>query len=499
MKLTVINDNTTPPLDPDQTGSESPVPPPDPSGASDRPAEPGAAAGSGRGDQQWNAGGAPGWGQPQSWGPPPAGFGPSYGWSHDPWHSYAPYGAPPGYPPPPPLPTDYPPAPSRPARMAPIAIAVGIVIALAAGVTGAGIGLALRPSSSTSAPSSTSNGNSSQNAGTGGSSSNSNSSGSGVNATAIADSIDPSIVDVVNTLAGGSGLAEGTGIIISSSGLILTNNHVIDGAQSVTVQIDGQGSQLAATVVGYDPADDVALIKINDTSGLSLKVAPLGNSDDVTVGETVVAIGNAYGRGGTPAVVTGTVTGLDQPITASDGDTSENLTGMIEMNADIVSGDSGGPLVNAAGKVIGVDTAGSANGDGFGTETSGTTGFAIPIDTALAIAAKIEAGDSGGNIHIGSGGPFIGVDVEDASGVPNSPTASGAYVDSVPANSPAASAGIVRGDVITSFNGATITSTGDISTALKSLHPGDTVQISWVDSSGQQHTGSLTLGTGATL
>jgi S1-C subfamily serine protease len=298
-------------------------------------------------------------------------------------------------------------------------------------------------------------------------------------------------VDVINTLAGGGGLAEGTGIIISSSGDILTNNHVIDGAGSVTVQIDGSGPQLAATVLGYDPTDDVALVKINDISGLSLKVAPLGNSDGLTIGETVVAIGNAYGKGGTPAVVSGTVADLDQSITASDGGSSENLTGMIETNADIVSGDSGGPLVNAAGQVVGMDAAGSETGASFGGQTAATQGFAIPIDTALQVAQQIETGQSSGSINVGSG-PLIGVDVE------NSASASGALVDKVVAGTPAASAGLVAGDVITSINNTQVTSSSYLSTALGTLHPGESVQLGWVDSSGQQHTSSITLASGGT-
>ncbi|MGD0448483.1 MAG: trypsin-like peptidase domain-containing protein [Candidatus Dormibacteria bacterium] len=490
MSFTVMNDNTTPPPDDNQTDPESPSPSPDPStGGGPPPVDTGAAAGWAWNGHQWVPGSAaaPGWGQP--WSHPSGGFGPAYGWSNDPWGAY-PYGSPAGYPPAPGSPADYPPvAPPKSSRMAPVVVAVAIVIALVSGVTGAGIGLALRPSSTgVSTPgssSSSTNPSSSNSSPLGGTTSGSSS----VAASAIAAAIDPSVVDVVNTLAGGSGLAEGTGIIISSSGDILTNNHVIDGAQTVTVQIDGSGPQLAATVLGYDPVDDVALIKINDVSGLNLKVAPLGNSDNVTIGADVVAIGNAYGKGGTPAVVSGTVADLDQSITASDGDTSESLTGMIQMNADIVEGDSGGPLVSSTGKVIGMDTAGTETGASFSGQTAATQGFAIPIDTALQVAQQIETGQSSGSINVG-GGPFIGVEVEDSTGV------SGALVEGVQANTPAASAGLQVGSVITSLGTTQITSSGDLSSALESYHPGESVQLGWVDSSGQQHTSSITLASG---
>jgi S1-C subfamily serine protease len=370
-----------------------------------------------------------------------------------------------------------------------VVIAVAIVIALVSGVTGAGIGLALQQSSRTT-PSGSSSTNSSAPGNSSSSSTGSSTGTSNLNAAALAAAIDPSVVDVVNTLAGGTGLAEGTGFIINSSGDILTNNHVIDGAQSVTVQIDGAGPQLAATVLGYDPVDDVALIKINDISGLNLKVAPLGNSDNLTIGADVVAIGNAYGKGGTPAVVSGTVADLDQSITASDGGSSESLTGMIQMNADIVSGDSGGPLVNAAGKVVGMDTAGTETGASFSGQSTTIQGFAIPINTALQVAQQIESGKSSGSINVGSGGPYIGVEVE------NSTAASGALVSQVEPSTPAASAGLVAGDVIVSLNSTQVTSSGDLSTALETLHPGDSVQLGWVDSSGQQHTSSITLASG---
>ena len=432
------------------------------------------------GQQPWNAwpppprdAGTPGWGY-ASWGPPPA-FSPL------------------GYPPPPPLP------PGRRSRLLSMwtFVAVALAVVLVAGGGGTALGLALRGSPTATAQSPSGNTGSTP-AGNGGTSTSTPSgSSTGVNAAAIAAAIDPTVVDVNDVLQGNVGTAAGTGIILTSTGEVLTNNHVIEGASSVTVQIGGQGTNDTAKVVGYDPTDDIAVLQIQNVSGLT--TTPLGRSSDIKVGASVVAIGNALGAGGTPAEVTGSVTALDQSITASDGQSSETLSGMIQIEANIQRGDSGGPLVDAAGKVIGIDTAGSVNGDGFGTQTSGTTGFAIPIDTALSIAHQIVAGQSGGNIHVGSGGPFMGVSVEDASSAATAPVTSGALVAGVQAGSPAASAGLAAGDVITSFNGVTITSTGDLATALKPLHPGDSVQIVWVQSSGQQHTASLKLGTGAPL
>ena len=221
-------------------------------------------------------------------------------------------------------------------------------------------------------------------------------------ATAIAAKVDPAVVDITTTLAGQAGTAKGTGIVLTSNGEMLTNNHVISGAASVAVQIAGTGPSYAATVVGYDAVDDIAVLQIQGVS--SLKTVSTGNSSALAVGQPVLAIGNALGAGGTPAVTSGQITALQQTITASDsvGGAVETLTGLIQMNALVQPGDSGGPLVDASGNVIGIDTAGQSNGR-FQTNAGSTTGYAIPIDAALSIARQIESG-SGANITVGTRG-----------------------------------------------------------------------------------------------
>ena len=201
-----------------------------------------------------------------------------------------------------------------------------------------------------------------------GSSSSSGSSGSGSSdVSSVASAVDPALVDINVTLGYQSGRAAATGIVLNSSGLVLTNNHVVTGATSISATDVGNGQTYSATVLGYDRSHDIALIQLQGASGL--KSAQLGDSSKVSVGDAVVALGNAGGVGGTPSAAAGSLVALDQQITAGDqgsGD-SEQLTGMIQTDANIQPGDSGGPLVNTAGQVIGIDTAGGSSSDAFGS------------------------------------------------------------------------------------------------------------------------------------
>jgi S1-C subfamily serine protease len=301
---------------------------------------------------------------------------------------------------------------------------------------------------------------------------------------AVAAQVDPAVVDITATLAGGGQVA-GTGMVITASGEVLTNNHVIEGTTRISAQIAGTGRTYTATVLGTDVGDDVALLRLQGASGLSTVTA--GDSSTLTVGQSVIAIGNALGRGGTPVASQGSVTALDQTITAGDASSgTETLTGTIQIDAYIQPGDSGGPLVNAAGHVVGIDTA--AQTMGRFADAGSNVGFAIPINRAVSIVHEIESGTASGAVQIGTRG-ILGVEVRDSA-------ATGALVAGVEALSPAATAGIAAGDVITSMNGSAVDGPAALRTALLGRHAGDGVTVGWVDSSGAHHSAAIRLEAG---
>jgi S1-C subfamily serine protease len=310
----------------------------------------------------------------------------------------------------------------------------------------------------------------------------------------VVNKTDPGIVDVISTLGDQGGTAYGTGVVLTSDGEILTNNHVVDGATSIQVRDVGNGQVYQATVVGYSESDDVAVLQLKDASGLT--TATLGNSSDVSVGQKIVAIGNAEGADGTPSVATGTVTALNQSITASDESSgfSEQLKGLIQTNADIEPGDSGGPLTNTYGQVVGLDTAASTGSTWQFSSTSATQAYTIPINEALSIARQIEAGSSSATVHIGATA-FLGVEIS-SSGSTGSGNGTGAVVVGVVSGSPVADTGLTGGDSITSLAGHTITTSSQIRTVLTQYHPGDKISIGWTDQEGDSHTATIVLASG---
>ena len=344
--------------------------------------------------------------------------------------------------------------------------------------------------------------------GSSGNSGASGSSGTGsLNASALAKKVDPGIVDITSDLQYSDATAEGTGMVISSDGLVLTNNHVIDEATKVSATLVTSGKTYTAKVLGYDSTDDVALLQLQGASGL--KTVTLSDSAKVKVHEAVLALGNAGGRGGRPATAQGTIQALNQSIEASDSSagTTEKLHGMIETNTPIQQGDSGGPLVNGSGAVIGMNTAANST-SGYGAYSTATTGFAIPINSALTIANQIKSGQATGNVHIGLAG-FMGVNVADASNPSDCVTggdsfggvgggqqpavSSGALICQVYPNAPATKAGLASGDVITSVNGSAISSANGLTKITAASHAGDQFAINYVDLYGAKHSATVTL------
>lgn len=335
--------------------------------------------------------------------------------------------------------------------------------------------------------------------GSSGSGSSGSSGTSGSSSTAIGQATSAQlvgVVDIVTTLDFGSGQAAGTGIVLTSNGRILTNNHVIEGSTSISVTVLSTGRSYSAEVVGTSPSNDVAVIQLSGASGLP--TATIGQSADVEVGDPVVGVGNAGNAAGTSAS-SGTVTALDQSITASDqgGGNAEQLTGLIETDAPIQAGDSGGPLYAADGSVVGMDTAGQTN-----ARTGATVaGYAIPIDHAMDVVSKIVAGVDDATIHQGRPA-FLGVS-QSASrtggfsgGSSSSTSRSGVTISGVIEGTAAAKAGLAAGDTITSLGGQTVTSSAGLSAAITAHNPGDSVRVTWIDSSGATHSATVTLGAG---
>ena len=354
--------------------------------------------------------------------------------------------------------------------------------------------------------------------GSGGSGSGSGLGGSGAsggpaNAAAIAQRVSPGLVDINTTLNYQNEQAAGTGMVLTPNGEILTNNHVIESSTSISVTDIGNGRTYSAVVVGYDRLKDVAVLQLQNASGLT--TVTTGNSSSVRVGEQVVGIGNAGGVGGSPSVAGGTVTALNQAITATDqGDgTSEQLSGLIESNADIQPGDSGGPLVTTAGKVVGMDTAASAGFQFQPTGGSGVQGYSIPINEALSIARKITSGASSSSVHIGptaflgvqvvapgstsAGGGFGGGFGSGGTGSGGTGSSSpGAQILTVIPGQAAASAGLQAGDIITAVDGHTVTSVNDLAQIMLEEKVGATVPVVFTDTNGSQQTVSVTLRAG---
>ena len=314
----------------------------------------------------------------------------------------------------------------------------------------------------------------------------------GMSIPAIVKKVEPMIVSI--DVKGNNSEDQGTGMVITSHGLVLTNNHVIAAAVgnggTITVTRTGSIKSLPATLIGTNPIDDVALIRINNVT--NLPTMTFGNSNDVVTGDAVVAIGNALGlAAGTPTVTSGIVSAVGRTVTASSATATETLNNMIQTDAAINPGNSGGPLLDSDGDVIGMNTAVA------GTLQDGTSaqniGFAIPAATIESLLKSLKAGES-----VATHGAFMGVEITSMTPQLQQQykfkVSSGAVVMSVIAGTGAFKAGLKQGDVIVGVNGTPITSAQDITSVLSGLRPGDTITLQVVR--GTKHfTVHVTLGT----
>lgn len=291
-------------------------------------------------------------------------------------------------------------------------------------------------------------------------------------ATPASDTESTGVVLIDTLIDYGISAAAGTGLVLSSDGVVVTNHHVVEGSTQVEVTDPSTDTTYTADVIGYDPETDVAVLRLQDASGLATVET---DASGVSEGDDVTAVGNSNGGGVLTAAegeITGTSTSID--VSADDGSVS-HLTDLIEIDATVVPGDSGGALLDDDGEVVGMNVAASS---------SGTTGYAIPVATVLELADQILAGDDSGAVTLGYR-PALGLQLGTRS--------SDLLVAGVVSASAADEAGITAGSILTEFNGTSLTDYAELQAALANLAPGDTASIGWIDSTGA-HTATVTLG-----
>lgn len=282
------------------------------------------------------------------------------------------------------------------------------------------------------------------------------------------------LVRIASTLKYQGGRAAGTGMILSSTGEVVTNHHVVQGSTSLRVTVMSTGQSYRATVVGTDAKDDVAVLQIQNAGGLPT-VTP--DTDGIAVGDAVTAVGDAGGDASTFSAADGKILASGQQITTSseDGRPGETLRGLLEISSDVISGDSGGATYDSHGEVVGMTTAASSG-------NRDVVGYAIPIAKVLRIAGNIEDGTQSTRYEYGSPA-FLGVGLG----------GSGTQVGVVYAGTPAARAGLVTGDTITRVGRVRVHTATQLRHAVTAYSPGDRVRMTWTDQVGTTHVAGVTL------
>jgi serine protease Do len=292
--------------------------------------------------------------------------------------------------------------------------------------------------------------------------------------------VEPAVVRVDTEIDYQNAIGAGAGVVIDPGGQVLTNFHVVSGADRITATVAGRS--FPAELVGYDRRHDIAVLQLLGAGGLP--TPPIGNSAQLVEGEPVVSLGNAQGTNSPLSREIGTITGFGRTVNAEDALTGskDELTNLIEFAAPVVAGDSGGPLVNGAGQVVGITTAASVN---FRLGPGGE-GFAIPINDAMAIAGQIRGRVPSDSVHIGPP-VLLGVGVRTAQQGP------GVQIAEVLRGGPAEQAGLMDGDILTVLDGTSLDSATTLTYVLDRHYPGDVIDLTWIDRAGQQRTGKATL------